>query len=183
VVHAKKMLASVSAAIALMVFGATGTAIAQVQVAIVGDSNVYGKGVSSSVNYPTQLEAALKARGLNVRVINSGINGDTTSGVLSRLDSAAPQGTKVAVVWVGVNDRRRGGTAETINAGRAQIAARLRARGIDVFTITPASYDRTAHQNPALNIGDGHLNEAGYRMMVSRTIGPIAAMVKKASQK
>ncbi|MGL4559403.1 MAG: GDSL-type esterase/lipase family protein, partial [Afipia sp.] len=39
------------------------SARAQVQVAVIGDSNVYGKGISSSENYPSQLQAALNARG------------------------------------------------------------------------------------------------------------------------
>ena len=57
------------ATVAFFAFAAAnGNAYAQVQIALIGDSNVYGKGVSPSQNYPSQLEAALRARGLNVRV-------------------------------------------------------------------------------------------------------------------
>ena len=80
---------------------------AQVFVAVIGDSNVAGTAVSAEEQYPAQLERAMRARGLNVRVHNGGQNMDTTAGVLARLASAAPEGTKVAVIWVGVNDRRR----------------------------------------------------------------------------
>jgi acyl-CoA thioesterase-1 len=36
----------------------------------------------------------LRAKGINVEVVNAGINGDTTEGMLDRLDSAVPSGTK-----------------------------------------------------------------------------------------
>jgi len=92
----------------LTVFSAT-RASAQVQIAVIGDSSVYGKGVSPSQNYPSQLEAALRARGLNVQVSNGGVNGDTSSGLAARLDSAVPPGTRVAVIWVGCPDCARVG--------------------------------------------------------------------------
>src|SRR5262245_65650026 len=98
---------------------ATGIAHAQVQIAVIGDSNVYGKGISPSQNYPSQLEAALRARGLDVRVSNGGINGDTSSGLAARLDSAVPAGTRVAVIWVGVNDVLRHGRT------RAEVGANV----------------------------------------------------------
>jgi acyl-CoA thioesterase-1 len=60
-------------------------------VVALGASNTYGKGVSRGQAYPAQLEALLRARGLNARVINAGINGDTTGGMLARLNSAVPK--------------------------------------------------------------------------------------------
>jgi acyl-CoA thioesterase-1 len=57
-----------------------------------GASNTYGKGVARNQAYPAQLEAILRAKGANVRVINAGINGDTTEGMLQRLDRTVPQG-------------------------------------------------------------------------------------------
>jgi acyl-CoA thioesterase-1 len=55
-------------------------------VVALGASNTFGKGVSRGQAYPAQLEALLRARGLNARVVNAGINGDTTGGMLARLD-------------------------------------------------------------------------------------------------
>jgi hypothetical protein len=51
-----------------------------------GASNTFGKGVARNQAYPAQLEAILRAKGANVRVVNAGINGDTTEGMLQRLD-------------------------------------------------------------------------------------------------
>lgn len=163
---------------------ATGSAHAQVQIAAIGDSNVYGKGISPSQNYPSQLEAALRARGLDVRVSNGGINGDTSAGLAVRLDSAVPAGTRVAVIWVGINDVRRGVSREEVQANVAGIVSRLRARGIESYFIRPPVYNIADHRNPALILsGDNHFNAAGYSRMVAKTIGPIQALVVKAKKK
>lgn len=161
------------------------SALAQVQVAVIGDSNVYGKGISSSDNYPSQLQAALNARGLNVSVSNGGINGDTSSGLAGRLDSAVPSGTRVAVIWIGINDIRRGVSMAEVQANVAGIVSRLRAKGIEAYVIRPPVYNVADHQNPALVVGGGdqHFNAAGYRKMVGKTVGPIAALVSKAAKK
>src|SRR5262249_62044821 len=63
-----------------------------------GASNTYGKGVSRSEAYPAQLEALLRARGYNARVVNAGISGDTTGGMLGRLDGAGPGGTGLVLL-------------------------------------------------------------------------------------
>src|SRR3979411_3551464 len=64
-------------------------------VVALGASNTFGKGVSRSQASPAQLEALLRAKGLNARVVNAGINGDTTGGMLARLDRGVPKGTRV----------------------------------------------------------------------------------------
>ena len=157
-------------------------AYAQVLVAVVGDSNVAGTAVASGERYPAQLERALKAKGLDVRVHNGGQNGDTTSGLLGRLSSAAPEGTKVAVVWIGVNDRRRGASDGEIQAGRQRVVAALKARGIEVYAVGPSVYSMELHKNPKHTVADGHFNAAGYAMMVGRTLGSVQALVTRAKK-
>jgi lysophospholipase L1-like esterase len=147
-------------------------------IAAIGDSNIAGKGVSASESYPAKLERALRSKGYDVRVINSGISGDTTEGVLSRLDSAAPAGTRIAIVWVGVNDLRGGGSPATVDAGRQAIASRLRARGIKVLLLGPR---HGMGGNPQFLVGDAqhHLNPAGYDQMVARTLPQVEALIGK----
>jgi acyl-CoA thioesterase-1 len=157
------------------------SAYAQVQIAVVGDSNVYGKGVDRSDSYPAKLERALKAKGLNVSVRNSGVNGDTTGKVLARLDSAAPSGTQVAILWVGVNDRKMLGASNAeIGAGRAAIVAQLKAKGIDVINIGASMAD--LFTDGSIKLADGHLNPAGYDKVVARTIGQVQAAVARAKK-
>src|SRR5947199_3817555 len=86
-------------------------ATAQAQIVAIGASNVAGRGVSSSDAWPAQLEGMLIAKGRNVHVTNAGISGDTNAGMLARLDSAVPQGTKVVLLdrlGGGWNGRRLG---------------------------------------------------------------------------
>jgi len=173
------------AAVVFFAFAAAmGSACAQVQIAVIGDSSAYGKGVSPSQNYPTQLEAALRARGLNVSVSNGGLNGDTSAGLAARLDSAVPAGTRVAVIWVGVNDVIfHGKSRAEVHANVAGIVSRLRAKGIASYFIRPPVYNVLDHKNPALTLpGDNHFNAAGYSRMVAKTIGPIQALVIKAAK-
>src|SRR5919202_1122443 len=73
-----------------------------------GDSNPRGKGVAPQQAYPAQLQAMLRARGHNVQVLNAGVDGDITQGMLARVDAAVPQGTRVVIVDGGHNDARFG---------------------------------------------------------------------------
>src|ERR1700737_1178524 len=66
-----------------------------------GASNTYGKGVARNQAFPAQLETILRAKGLNVRALNAGINGDTTEGMLRRLDSAVPSGANAVILQPG----------------------------------------------------------------------------------
>ena len=99
-----------------------------------GASNTYGKGVARNQAYPAQLEAILRAKGLNVRVVNAGINGDTTEGMLQRLDRAVPNGIRAVILQPGGNDRRKGSPDRT-----ADIQSRLSTRGIAVVMLPNGS--------------------------------------------
>jgi acyl-CoA thioesterase-1 len=108
--------------------------VARAQIVAIGASNVAGRGVSSSAAWPAQLEGMLSARGLKARVINAGISGDTNSGMLARLDSAVPEGTKIVLLdeyGGGWNARRKGQGDQ--RAELAGIEARLRGRGIKII--------------------------------------------------
>ena len=113
------------------------------------------------------------------------MNGDTSAGLAGRLDSAVPAGTRVVVIWVGINDVvRHGKSRAEVQANVAGIVARLRARGIESYFIRPPVYNVADHKNPALILGaDNHFNGAGYSRMVAKTIGPIQALVVKAMKK
>src|SRR3712207_434368 len=123
-------------------FAAIAPARAQTIVAL-GASNTEGMGrgrfnmgVPREQAYPAQLERLLRARGINARVINAGIAGDTTGGMLARLDSSVPSGTRLLILQPGGNDARRGvGGNEGANV--AEIRRRMQARGIPVIVLHP----------------------------------------------
>ncbi len=117
-------------AFAFLIFA--GTVQAQVRIVAFGDSNTYGMNMARAQSYPAQLEAMLKARGLNVRVDNQGVPGDTSAGGLARVDSSVPAGTRVAIVLFGINDARKGVPVETFASNLGQILARLKARKVHI---------------------------------------------------
>src|SRR3546814_4867110 len=63
-------------------------AAASVRLMAFGDSLTHGYGLPPGETFPEQLEAALRADGLDVVVLNAGNSGDTTAGGLARLDWA-----------------------------------------------------------------------------------------------
>ena len=137
-------------------------------VVALGASNTYGKGVARNEAYPAQLQAILKARGLNVRVVNAGINGDTTGGMLRRLNGVTPKGTDLVILQPGGNDARRGQGASR-EANIAEIKSRLSARGIKVIVMENNALRGLPHQP------DGqHLTPEGYRMLAQSYASDVA---------
>jgi acyl-CoA thioesterase-1 len=155
-----------------------------IQIAAVGDSNIAGRGVAESDAYPAKLERALHAKGFDVRVLNNGLNGDTTAGLLGRIDQAAPPGTQIAIVWIGVNDRRAGVPLATIQASRQAIVNHLRGRGIEVLSFN-GDPGADLRNHPELTTGDqqGHFNAAGYDRIVARTLPQVITLVQRVQQK
>jgi acyl-CoA thioesterase-1 len=132
-----------------------------------GASNTYGKGVARNQAYPAQLETILRAKGSNVRVVNAGINGDTTEGMLGRLDSAVPNGTTAVILQPGGNDRRKGRPDRT-----AEIQSRLAARHIPVVMLGNGMLRGLPHQP------DGqHLTPEGYHMLAEAIASQVSGAI------
>lgn len=98
-----------------------------------GDSLAAGLGLPQDQAFPAQLEAALKARGHNVRVINAGVSGDTASAALKRLDWALPEDASAVIVELGGNDALQGIPPEGTKQALAAILRKLQARGLPVL--------------------------------------------------
>jgi acyl-CoA thioesterase-1 len=153
--------------VALGTLSAVGVARAATVVAL-GASNTFGKGVSRSQAYPAQLEALLRARGFDVHVVNAGINGDTTGGMLARLDRAVPNGTRVVILQPGGNDRRKH-APDNIPA----IESRLSAMGVKVVMLPNNMLHGLPHQP------DGqHLTPEGYHMLAEQLVGQVTAALR-----
>ena len=98
----------------------------------IGASNTHGWYVGNAGAYPTQLQALLRAKQIDVQVTNAGVPFDTTAMMLRRLDREVPDGTAIVILQPGANDRRFLGTREQRAANIAEMEHRLRARGIKV---------------------------------------------------
>jgi len=117
----------------VLMLALTVAAQTETRIFAIGASNTSGFGVGSANAYPAQLEAMLKAHGYNVQIINGGIPGETTNGMLARIDSSVPAGTKIVILQPGGNDARFGVPRETRAKNIREIKARLQRRGIRVI--------------------------------------------------
>ncbi|MDI1347375.1 MAG: hypothetical protein PSV22_25290 [Pseudolabrys sp.] len=99
--------------------------------------------------------------------------GDTTTGLMSRLDSAAPTDTKVAVVWIGINDFKRGVPREKILKNVQEISNRLSKRGIEVVVIRTPEHADLFKKYLIAGDPEKHITPAGYDVLVGRTLGQV----------
>ncbi len=79
-----------------------------ITIVAMGDSLTEGLGVDLENAYPAQLERKLLSDGYNVRVINAGISGETSSGALSRVDWVMTLEPAIIILETGPNDGLRG---------------------------------------------------------------------------
>jgi acyl-CoA thioesterase-1 len=103
------------------------------RVLALGDSLFAGYGLRVEQAYPVRLEAALRSDGINVRVRNAGVSGDTTADGLARLDfTLEGQKPDVVLLCLGGNDMLRGLPVSQTRANLDAILAKLEARHIKV---------------------------------------------------
>ena len=114
--------------------GGADAAAGPVKIICLGDSLTSGQGLAVSQSFPAVLERELNRspEAPRVRVTNSGVAGETSGGLLDRLNWALSEPYQVAVVATGGNDILRGldpaGTARHLDA----ILERLKSRGLTV---------------------------------------------------
>jgi acyl-CoA thioesterase-1 len=101
-------------------------------VTLLGDSITAGLGLPAKDALPAQLEAALLALKVPVRVRGAGVSGDTSGGGLARVDFSVASDTAVCVVALGGNDLLQGAAPAATRANLKAIITRLKARRIKV---------------------------------------------------
>ncbi|HEX8048996.1 arylesterase [Rhizobium sp.] len=117
-----------------LLFSAASAAEARtIQLVGFGDSLMAGYQLPPGDGFPAKLEAALKAKGLDVTVADAGVSGDTTSGGLSRIDWSVPDGADGVILELGANDALRGIPPEETEKNLDAIIARLKKRNIPVL--------------------------------------------------
>ncbi|MCH4548116.1 arylesterase [Rhizobium sp. WYCCWR 11279] len=100
-----------------------------------GDSLMAGYQLPPGDGFPEKLQAALKAKGLDVTIANAGVSGDTTTGGLARIDWSVPDGTDGVILELGANDALRGIPPEESEKNLDQMITRLKERGIAVLLV------------------------------------------------
>lgn len=149
------------------------------EVVALGASNTEGRGrgatpdgVPRSQAFPAQLQGMLAQQGCRAKVLNAGIAGDTTGGMLRRLPGVLGKDTKVLVLQPGGNDARRGegGDRASNIAAIQQYAA---ARGVQVIMM-----DRLQQIAGPYLLGDGqHYSAQGHAQFAASVLPQVKAAV------
>jgi acyl-CoA thioesterase I len=100
-----------------------------------GDSLSAGYGLAPEQAFPAKLEAALLQQGIEVRVVNGGISGDTTAGGLARLDWALADKPDLVILELGANDALRGIDPVTVRDNLDKMMGKIEASGTKMLLI------------------------------------------------
>jgi acyl-CoA thioesterase-1 len=150
---------------------------ASLTIVALGTSNTYGKGVARGQTYP----AMLMAKGIPARVINAGINGNSSADLLARLNSAVLNGTRLVIIETAVGNESRKHVAWQTSENIAAIKSRLQARGIDSIDISSAMHSaiRAVPRASDFKQPNGHLTAVGYALLVPSLVPEVAAALGK----
>jgi acyl-CoA thioesterase-1 len=103
-----------------------------IEVLAMGDSLTNGRGLPREFAYPAQLEALLKAGGLDVAVVNAGIDGDDSPHIYQRMTAAATARTKIVIFQESGNDINQASGVEYTEKALAW----LKDRGIPTILVS-----------------------------------------------
>lgn len=104
-----------------------------IKILALGDSLIAGYGLPEAEHFTTQLEAKLRAEGRNVRLVNAGVSGDTTTAGLARLEWALASRPDAVILELGANDGLRGLDPIVTKTNLKRILDRLEAMGLPVL--------------------------------------------------
>ena len=122
----------------LVIFAAliSGPATAQeVVVAALGDSLTQGYGLPAEDGFVPQMQAWLNAQGVDARLINAGVSGDTTAGGLSRVAWTLTDDVDAMIVTLGGNDVLRGIDPQVSRQNIEGILQAAQASDVDVLLV------------------------------------------------
>jgi acyl-CoA thioesterase-1 len=170
----------IGAGVGALIFVTAAAEAASINIVALGASNTYGYGrgrhaggVQPSQAWPAQLQAMLRAKGIDAHVTNAGVPGNTTGDMLARLDSAVPSDTQIVILQPGGNDARHGTGAE--RAGNiAVIKRRLHARHIRVIMI--GKINRIAPRDTHDPDGQ-HFNKRGHTAIARSLVTRVTAII------
>lgn len=96
-------------------------------VVFLGTSLTAGYGLDPGRAYPALIRSKIDSAGLDYRVVNAGVSGETSAGGLRRIDWLLRQPVAVLVIELGANDALRGQDVSAMRANLAAIIERTRA--------------------------------------------------------
>jgi acyl-CoA thioesterase I len=100
-----------------------------------GDSLTAGYGLPAGQAFPARLEAWLHQQGIEARVVNAGVSGDTTAGGLARLDWALADKPDLVILALGANDALRGIEPSTVRENLDKMIGKIEASGAKLLLL------------------------------------------------
>jgi acyl-CoA thioesterase-1 len=122
-----RRLVQALAFVAVLATASHAAAARTLRLVALGDSLTAGLGLAPGKAFPDRLEAALRAKGWDVKVINAGVSGDTAADGLARYEWAVPPNADALIIELGANDMLRGLKPEATKATLAAILDKARA--------------------------------------------------------
>jgi acyl-CoA thioesterase-1 len=106
-----------------------------IRILMLGTSLTQGYGLPPGTEIPALLQGKLKAAGIDARVINAGVSGDTSAGGLSRIDWSLSDHPDAAIVELGSNDALRGIPVAQTEKNLSGILAKLKAQHVSTLLL------------------------------------------------
>ena len=100
-----------------------------------GTSLTAGLGLSPDSAYPMLIQRKIDSAGLPFEVVNAGVSGETSSGLLDRLNWLLRAQFDVLVVETGANDGLRGIPVSTLRANLSTAVDRIKAKRPDATIV------------------------------------------------
>lgn len=132
----KRMFNPLVLSLAVLVAAVAPAQAAQKLILAFGDSLTAGYGLGPAEGFVPRLEARLRADGLDVKVHNAGVSGDTTTGGKARLAwvlAALKAKPDLVILELGANDALRGIDPKLTRANLDAMLADLKRRNIRVL--------------------------------------------------
>lgn len=118
-----------------VILTASSVQAAQITIVALGDSLTQGYGLPQGAGFVPVLEGWLRDQNVDVRIINAGVSGDTTSGGLERAEWALSGEVHGVILAMGGNDMLRGFPPELVRGNLARIIEIAMARDVDVLLV------------------------------------------------
>jgi acyl-CoA thioesterase-1 len=108
---------------------------APVKLLAFGTSLTQGYGLPPGTEFTSVLQTALKLEGIEAKLINAGVSGDTSADGLSRIDWSLADRPDAAIVEMGSNDALRGLEPKETERNLSAILSKLKAAHVPVLVL------------------------------------------------
>jgi acyl-CoA thioesterase I len=101
----------------------------------IGDSLTSGYGLPPEQAFPARLEAWLRQKGIEARVVNVGVSGDTTASGLALLNWELADKPDLVILALGGNDALRGIDPDTVRTNLDKMIQKIETSGAKVLLL------------------------------------------------